>query len=329
MDKILTVSVAAYNVESYIEKCLTPFCNDDVQNRIEVLIIDDGATDNTALKASEYESSYPNTFKVIHKENGGWGSTVNVAIEKATGKYFKQLDGDDYYDADNLTVFLDALEKTEADLVLTPFIHFVSGTGEIIKKEDPIEQFKATPYIDYPISDIRQEVNIAMHQCTFRTSVLKQNDIRLLEHAFYTDVELVTKSVYYSKTVCFLPVTVYCYRTSRTGQSMSLDGVRKHYKEHEKVVLEIADFLHNNEITSGLKLSSKRLSEMIYYQYKFYIHLLPTNIHKEELIFFDENLKNHYPEFYGTTSKMVKALRISSFFLYRPICWFKRKEPIL
>ena len=100
MSKILTISVAAYNVENYISNTLESLLVDDIDD-IEILVEDDGGIDNTANIVKEYEEKYPNVVKLIHKENGGYGSTINKSLEIATGKYFKQLDGDDWYDSNN------------------------------------------------------------------------------------------------------------------------------------------------------------------------------------------------------------------------------------
>ena len=107
MEKILTVSIAAYNVETFIEEALDSFLVPEIMNKIEVLVINDGGTDQTMEKAKKYADQYPDTFKLVYKENGGWGSTVNYGIKHATGKYFKLLDGDDYFEKDNLIAFIE------------------------------------------------------------------------------------------------------------------------------------------------------------------------------------------------------------------------------
>ena len=81
------------------------------KDELEVLIVDDGSKDDTAEIAKRYEERYPNTFKLVKKENGGWGSTLNKGIEIGTGKYFKQLDGDDYFSHENLDDFILYLKK--------------------------------------------------------------------------------------------------------------------------------------------------------------------------------------------------------------------------
>ena len=96
MDKILTVSVAAYNVEKFIRNTLDSCIAEEIMTDLEVLVVDDGATDATAEIVREYEDKYPQTFRLIHKENGGYGTTVNRSMQEASGKYFRLLDGDDW-----------------------------------------------------------------------------------------------------------------------------------------------------------------------------------------------------------------------------------------
>ena len=93
--KILTISIAAYNVEKFLDKTLSSLCNESLSEDLEVLIIDDGSTDKTGNIAKQYEKKYPNIFRYVYKENGGHGSTINKGIELAQGKYFRVLDGDD------------------------------------------------------------------------------------------------------------------------------------------------------------------------------------------------------------------------------------------
>lgn len=71
MEKILTVVVPTYNTEKYIEECLESMAGEAVRNDLEVLIVNDGSTDRSAELAGQFARRYPETFRVIHKENGG------------------------------------------------------------------------------------------------------------------------------------------------------------------------------------------------------------------------------------------------------------------
>ena len=116
MEKILSVSIASYNVEKFIRKALDSCCIPEIMDRLEVLVVNDGSTDSTLEIAREYETKYPDTFRVIDKKNGGYGSTVNASIKAATGKYFRLLDGDDWFDRDGLVKFIGELSAAEEDM---------------------------------------------------------------------------------------------------------------------------------------------------------------------------------------------------------------------
>ena len=105
MKKVLTIVVPAYNVEKYLKNCLDSFVDVNILNSIEILVVDDGSTDKTADIAKNYEKKYPNSFRLLSKENGGHGSTINYAIPRASGKYFKVVDGDDWVDKKHLPAF--------------------------------------------------------------------------------------------------------------------------------------------------------------------------------------------------------------------------------
>lgn len=83
MDKILTVSVAAYNDQKYIKRLLDSIIRMDTNllENIGILVNDDGGTDNTRKIVEEYENKFPNIIKFIHKANGGYGSVVNNNLE--------------------------------------------------------------------------------------------------------------------------------------------------------------------------------------------------------------------------------------------------------
>lgn len=68
MNKIITFSIAAYNIEKYIDKLMESLLEKDLLNVIEILIVNDGSTDKTASIAEIYQKRYPNTVKLINKK---------------------------------------------------------------------------------------------------------------------------------------------------------------------------------------------------------------------------------------------------------------------
>ena len=120
-EKILTVTIPSYNVEAYLEDCLESFVNSEVMDDIEVLIVNDGSSDNTVKIAQRYVDKYENTFRLINKENGGHGSTINTGVREAKGKYFKVVDGDDWVDTRSFIHLVKVLKESDADIVASNY----------------------------------------------------------------------------------------------------------------------------------------------------------------------------------------------------------------
>ncbi|MBQ9032179.1 MAG: glycosyltransferase [Parasporobacterium sp.] len=283
-------------MEKTLREALDSFLAPQVQEDVEVLIIDDGSKDSTAAIGREYEEKYPGTYRLISKENGGWGSTLNAAMDAASGRYFKQLDGDDYYFPENLPGFLEFLKGCDADLICSAFGIFEDESGGILSVESRIREF-----VDiHKTLDMKEIGNFvpAMHAVTVKTSVLRDAGIRLTEKCFYTDLEFVVKVFNNCRTFAYTELPVYMYRIGRDGQSMSVTGIRKHYREHQQVLLGCLDYWRE-EVKEPWKKEAlrRRLEKACTMQYMFYYALECNRKQKKELIEFDRILLEQYPEF--------------------------------
>ena len=182
-EKILTVTVPSYNVQAYLEDCLESFVNSEVMDDIEVLIVNDGSSDDTATIAERYVSKYENTFRLINKENGGHGSTINTGAREARGKYFKVVDGDDWVDSTELDKLIVSLRTCEADLVTSDFSLCLENSGEKVLRHNGIDYAGKTINID----DILNKRAFQMHEISIRTDLLKDSNCRILENCIYVD----------------------------------------------------------------------------------------------------------------------------------------------
>ena len=93
MDPLVTVAIAAYNVEKYLRRGIQQVLNQTYEN-LEIILVDDGSTDNTAKMCDDIATE-DSRIRVVHKENGGLGSARNVGIEQAQGEYLYFFDVDD------------------------------------------------------------------------------------------------------------------------------------------------------------------------------------------------------------------------------------------
>ena len=133
MDKILSIIIPTYNMEKYLRKCLESLVvSEENLKCLEVLVVNDGSKDSSSLIAHEYETKYPQTFRVIDKENGNYGSCVNRGLKEAKGKYIKLLDSDDSFVNETFDEFVHFLMTEDADLFINDYC-IVDANGEIME----------------------------------------------------------------------------------------------------------------------------------------------------------------------------------------------------
>lgn len=232
MEKILSISVAAYNVAATLCETVDPFIESGVLDQLDIIIVDDGSKDDTAKIAREYADKYPDSIRLISKENGGWGSTVNTGIDLAQGKYFRQVDGDDHYKSENMKAYIETLRDCNADMVITPYITYDDATGEVFSHENCNPNCENRKV--YKLSEV-EAFSPFMHSLAIKTECIRET-VKITEHCFYTDTEFVLKACNQAYTVMFVDLEIYCYRRASVGQSMSLTGMEKHYAEQTKVI---------------------------------------------------------------------------------------------
>lgn len=116
MNKKISVIVAVYNTEKYIEKCLRSLLNQTYQN-LEIIVVDDGSTDNSKEVLKKY--SHNDKIKLIYnKKNSGLSYSRNVGLENATGDYIGYIDSDDYVDLDYYEKLIQAIIENKADIAI-------------------------------------------------------------------------------------------------------------------------------------------------------------------------------------------------------------------
>lgn len=115
--KKISIIVPVYNVEKYIAKCLDSLVNQTYDN-YDVLVVNDGSPANEQAIIDTYAKKYPNLIKSIVKENGGYGSVLELAINRSDAEYVLVCDPDDYLDKDALSTLMSYRDKDDVDLVV-------------------------------------------------------------------------------------------------------------------------------------------------------------------------------------------------------------------
>lgn len=317
--KQLTISIAAYHVEKYLPETLDSFLIPEVKDQLEVLIINDGSGEGVNAIAREYEMKYPEIFRLINKENGGHGSTVNRGIEEAAGRYFKTVDGDDRVNPQGLAELLAHLETATEDLVVTDYECFDDASGEIfdVKKHDfPGKECGRI----YAFDEISDKLYINMHAAAFRTELLRKMERRLDEHCFYVDAEYMLYPIPEVETVSFLSKPVYEYRLGMTTQSMDIHNMQRNCAHHEMVLTHLLSFYKEKEhtVTAAKRAYlAKGVARILTSQYKIYLSYPSSAEYKNKIRSWDDLIKKECPAVYrSVTNQAVKMLRRSGYLLY-------------
>lgn len=319
MDKILSVSIASYNVEAYLEECLESFVNSKVMDDLEILVIDDGSSDSSPQIAQWYVDKFPETFRLIRKENGGHGSTINKAIEIATGKYFKVVDGDDWVNTGNLIKLVEKLKTVDSDIVATNYTWINCETKLPEKRqEDPFRDLEYGR--EYQFDDIADRTIIDMHAMTVKTELLRKANEKIDEHTFYVDVEYILFPIPYVKTVLFLKEDVYQYRLGMPGQSMSIKKMQKNLKNHLRVLRRINDYcakMKGKTTTGQMNYMNRIVAQTLVSQIKIFISFPMNAKMKKNIIKLDSYFYHHNRDAYDKVeNQAVWLLRRTHYHAY-------------
>jgi putative glycosyltransferase len=258
-DCLLTIVMPSYNIQDYILKGIESFqqVNPNHKEKFEVLIVNDGSTDDTEKVAKEVlEKDSLLNGRVITKENGGHGSTINRGIQEAKGKFFKVIDGDDWIIPAEFEKFLDALETTDVDMIITDFTeqHVYNDTAV---RNDFIDKYEVgKTYTGIP------DVRIPMHSVAYKTSILSKNNIRLSKKTFYVDMQYTLFPLEYVHSFVYWNFDIYQYYIGRPEQSMNIESMKRNVRHHLTVTNSVLDYFSKIE---GDVVLNRVVSETLVY----------------------------------------------------------------
>lgn len=242
VEKFLSICVPAYKVECHLDRCLLSLVSSEVADKLEIIVVNDGSPDSSREIALAYQGRYPTIVKLIDKENGGHGSTINAALKQATGIYFRVIDGDDWVDGKNLAKLVNAIEKKRlyADLVSTNYHQVYGEDGHTVPwfKSGDSEDYVM---LDFAKTDLSMEY-FTMASTMVKTDILKQANFKLQEHTYYVDVEYILFPIPYVETVMFTPEFVYRYAVGNADQSINPDNFLRKYDHHDRVIRRMLSY---------------------------------------------------------------------------------------
>ena len=309
-EKFLTIVVPVYNMERYLEYCLSSLCVNQNTENIEVLIINDGSKDTSSAIAHEYADRFPSVFRVIDKENGNYGSCVNRGLAEACGKYIKILDADDSFDTTSFERFIDFLRNTDADLVLSDFA--VVDSNRNIRK---VIRYNLGEGHLFDLDKVCNTVvfqNMQMHAVTYRCKNLLELGYKQTEGISYTDQQWIFLPMITVQSVAYFNGFVYKYLVGRTGQTIDPKVKLKSVSHTFRCALDMACVYEQYKTAfEGKPVQAYLNARMIPFVKEGYVYVL-THYNEETrclLSDFDKHLKETSSYIYD----LIGSKEVSSF----------------
>ena len=336
--KLLTITIPVYNTEKYIKRCLDSLLVKEIIDELEIILVNDGSTDNSIEILNDYQRKYPKSIIVIDKPNGGHGSTVNAGLKKATGKYFKVIDSDDWVDTFNFINFVKDLAKYNEDVIASPYTEEYTYSGISIKYNyDKIKNNTSIKFDNIKNTDVA-EFYFPMASATYKLDILKKCNLSLYENSFYVDMQYNIMPIPYIKTVRYLDKPIYRYFIGRPTQSMSQESLTRNYLHHKKVLTFLVDY-YTKFSNSVSKVQKEYMNFMATSMIYTFFTIVCIQIKDKKLAYktfkeFDTYLKNTNTELYNSSnlygyirySRKLKFLNVRYFMnLFIKIINFVRK----
>lgn len=214
----ISVLVPVCNVEAYLEQCLDSLISQTF-NDMEIICVDDGSTDHSGQILDRYAAS-DFRIRVIHKENTGYGNSMNVALDYAAGEYIAILESDDYAESDMLQKLYDAAVGRDVEVVKANYYNYF-GDKDIYtdRTADYPKQMVVNKHSQPAIFNLADTI----WSCLYRRSFLMEHEIRFHETpgASYQDISFALQVWLYAEKAYLIEDAVLHYRRNNPGASMN------------------------------------------------------------------------------------------------------------
>ena len=235
----ISVIVAVYNIEAYLERSVRSICQQTYQN-LEIILVDDGSADNSG-ELCDRMAEADARIRVIHKKNGGLADARNAGMDAATGDLIAFVDGDDYIDTDMYEKMLGLMLREKADAAVCRYRRvYTDGTQD--DSGDCAIVWERQEALQYYIEE-RDEYDIqnAAWNKLYRRSVV--DSLRFPVGKWYEDIMFTTKALSNADRCVYLDSACYNYIIDREGSIMNAQVNSRTFTDHIPAYQEKTRFL--------------------------------------------------------------------------------------
>lgn len=241
--KKISVIVPIYNVEKYISRCLDSILMQEYEN-LELILINDGSTDNVEEIINMYLEKCPNIIKYIKKENTGLSDTRNIGIKIATGDYIMFVDSDDYLATNLLTQLKPYMDK-EIEMIKFKAQRVAEDGEELGILNGPVFD-ETTGEEAFSKMCFEDELMETAWLYLYKTELLKQNSFKFVKGLYHEDFGLIPLIILKAKTFVSTDICGYNYVQSNNSITRT--------QNYEKNVKKVYDLLtHYDNIANSIE----------------------------------------------------------------------------
>lgn len=281
-NELISIIVPIYNVEKYLKKCVDSLINQTYKN-IEIILVNDGSPDNSALICEEYAKKDKRIVYILQK-NKGLSGARNTGIVNSKGKYLIFVDSDDYVDIHFVEDLYRALLEKNADISVCDYQEFEEGTepSKTYNEEYYIETYTGKEKYKNLYNNLRTAMTVAWNKL-YKREIFEE--IKYCEGLYHEDEEIICKILDKASVVAYIDSKNYFY-LQRAG---SITG---NYN------------LKRKDILVGLKCKMEFLEKKNY----SFLYSRALYDYYYQLIYQYMMIKKHYSEEKETLEKIEKEI---------------------
>lgn len=219
LGKKISVIVPIYNCEGTLTRCVDSVLHQTIIDKMEIILINDGSTDNSLEIMKRYQKLYPDIIRVFSWENKGQSAARNFGISVAEGQYIGFVDGDDYIDA----LFFEALSaRMGSNIDLAVSGRYNIDANNIKKKKLPNLTIDNCSMEDTP--EVLSATSTLVCDKLFKLKLIQKNNIKFPEKYRYAeDLHFLCRYKYYCKKVAVIDDALYYYTKNESSITNSCD----------------------------------------------------------------------------------------------------------
>jgi glycosyltransferase involved in cell wall biosynthesis len=228
MSVSVSVIVPVYNVEKYLDECLSSLVNQTL-SELEIIVVNDGTKDNSQSIIDHYVKQYPNKVVSLIKENGGLGDARNYGIPYAKGEYIGFVDSDDIVHLEMYEKMFNKAKLEDSDLVLCDLEYFYETSSEKMVKEGLVQIENI---------DVNKTVFLSplfAWNKLYRRSLFIESGLKYPIGLWYEDIPVTVPFFTLAKKISYVHETLIYYRQRSTSIMGSVDNPK---------VKDIFDIMH-------------------------------------------------------------------------------------